>query len=77
MWVVPLEVLKEKVEYGDKLKLSYADSIYWRGYEIKLKEESEIDRSLGWWYYMQIGDLFHSDKRKGGYMRQYTDLDKV
>lgn len=51
--------------------------MYWRGEDSRLKEEKYIDCPMGWWYYLQIKDLFNSDKRNFGIMKQYTDLDKI
>lgn len=43
MWVVPLEVVKQQVNYREELRLQYKDVTYLSGNEIKLKEEKDIE----------------------------------
>lgn len=50
---------------------------FWRSDDIRLKENSEIKGSMGWWYELQIRNLFYADKCTFGFMRTYTDLDEV
>lgn len=72
-----MEVLKQKVEYGDELRLKYEDLTIWEGQEVMLKNISDNEKKIGWWYYMQIRNLFMADKRTVGLMKQYTEIDKI
>lgn len=77
MWVIPLEIVKQKIDYGERLKMKYGDLTYWQGDNIKLREEKDIEFPLGWWCYLQIKDLFSKDKTKSGFMKQYMELDEI
>lgn len=40
-WIIPMEVLKQKVEYDDELKMRYEDLIEWQGQDVILKNCKE------------------------------------
>lgn len=77
LWIIPIEVIKQKSEYNEQLKLRYKDITFWRGDEIKLKEDIELKGSMGWWFDLQIKGLLYVDKRNFGFMKVYTELDKI
>lgn len=58
------------------MSLNYGELTYWQGGEIKLKEETNIHCPLGWWYYLQIKDLFLTDKKRSGFKRKLSGLDQ-
>lgn len=72
-----MEVLKQKVDYKDDLKLSYEDLTERQGQELVLKNRRENEEKFGWWYYMQTSNLFMADKRKHGFMKQHREIDKI
>lgn len=42
-----------------------------------LKDEMVLNVRFGWWYYMQVRNLFIQDKRKCGIMDKQLDIDKI
>lgn len=42
LWIIPLEVIKQKTDYNEQMKLRYKDLTFWKGNEIRLKEEKEL-----------------------------------
>lgn len=77
LWIVPLEVLKQNVDYSEDMKLRYEDLLKLQEGTLILKDEQTLKEKVGWWYLLQIRNLFLQDKRKGGIMNQYLDIDKT
>lgn len=47
-WVIPLEVVRQKVDYDEKVEMSYGDLIYKGKEGLRLKEQTEIEIQLDW-----------------------------
>lgn len=62
LWIIQLEVIKQKTYYGDQLEMKYSDVTYQRENEIKLKDQKDLENSIGWWY-LQINDLFNMNRK--------------
>lgn len=77
IWIVPLEVLKQKVEYNENLNLTYEDIVKLQKGKMVLRDETRLKELLGWWYFMQVRNLFMQDIRKGGICTKYLELDKI
>lgn len=47
LWIVPLEVIKQKAEYSQNLKLRYEDMIKFQEGKVILKDEENLKEMLG------------------------------
>lgn len=59
------------------MKQSYEKLTTIREQDIVLKDEKMLKERFAWWYFFQIRNLFLQDKRKGGIMGQYLEIDKI
>lgn len=70
MWIAPEEVIQSKSRNKEEMIDIYKDLIKFESNQIILKTKEELEHKCNWWPYIQIKDLFNSDKKKYGFREQ-------
>lgn len=76
MWIVPEEVIQNVTGYKKEKANSYQDPTKVDSNQLILKTE-DLEYKYNWWLYLQIKDLFHTDKKKYGFRQQNTKLEII
>lgn len=70
LWTSPEEIIQFMFKRREDESMTYQDLIRFEGDEATLRTEQELGNTFNWWAYLQIRDLFNSDKINVGFRKQ-------